>query len=177
MMRVSYTDSSIFETDAEAIVNPVNCVGVSGAGLAKEFARRYPENDRLYRLACKEGRVLPGRGVITATGLDGPAYIVNFPTKRHWRDRSRLEDIEMGLRNLHRELLRRQIGSIALPALGAGLGGLSWHEVRELIEREFGEQMEIKVTVTLCGLESNASANNIVYNQEKEKRDDDNQHD
>ena len=62
----------------------------------------------------------------------------------------------MGLRNLHRELLRRHIGSIALPALGAGLGGLGWRDVRELIERELGEQMEIKVTVTLYALESDA---------------------
>ena len=155
-MGVSYTDSSIFETDAEAIVNPVNCVGVSGAGLAKEFARHYPENDRVYREACKEGRVMPGRGVITETGIDGPVYIVNFPTKRHWRDESRLSDIELGLGNLRRELLRRRIRSIALPALGAGLGGLGWPEVRELIERELGEQMEIKVTVTLYALESDA---------------------
>ncbi len=154
MMRVSYTDSSIFETDAEAIVNPVNCVGVSGAGLARLFAQKYPENDKLYRQACSEGRVVPGRGVITETGLDSPAYIVNFPTKRHWRDRSRLDDIELGLRNLHRELLRRRIGSIALPALGAGLGGLGWHEVRELIERELGEQRKIKITVTLYGCNS-----------------------
>ncbi len=156
MMRVTYTDGSIFEADVEAIVNPVNCVGVSGAGLAREFARRYPENDRVYTEACKEDRVMPGRGIITETGLDSPRYIVNFPTKRHWRDKSRLEDIELGLRNLHRELLRRQLGSIALPALGAGLGGLGWHEVRELIEREFGEQSKIEVTVTLYGLESDA---------------------
>ena len=148
-MGVTYTDGSIFETEAEAIVNPVNCVGVSGAGLAKEFARHYPENDDLYRQACREGRVMPGRGVITETGLDSPAYIVNFPTKRHWRDKSRMEDIELGLRNLHRELLRRQISSIALPALGAGLGGLSWRDVRELIEREFGNEDGIRVTVTL----------------------------
>ena len=64
-MGVTYTDRSIFEIDAEAIVNPVNCVGVSGAGLARQFARRYPENDRLYRQACTEGRVTPGRGLIT----------------------------------------------------------------------------------------------------------------
>ena len=148
-MAVTYTDESIFEADVEAIVNPVNCVGVSGAGLARLFAQKYPENDKLYRQACIEGRVVPGRGVITETGLDSPAYIVNFPTKRHWRDRSRLDDIELGLRNLHRELLRRRISSIALPALGAGLGGLGWHEVRELIEGEFGDEDGIRVTVTL----------------------------
>ena len=150
-MGVTYTDDSIFETEAEAIVNPVNCVGVSGAGLAREFARRYPENDRLYKEACKEGRVLPGRGIITATGLDGPIYIVNSPTKRHWRDKSCLNDIRLGLRNLHRELLRRSIRLIALPALGAGLGGLDWRDVWELIEREFGDEDRIEVTVSLYG--------------------------
>ena len=146
-MGVTYTDRSIFEIDAEAIVNPVNCVGVSGAGLARQFARRYPENDRLYRQACREGRVTPGRGIITQTELDSPRRIVNFPTKRHWRDESRLSDISLGLRNLRRELLRRGIRSIALPALGVGLGGLDWMDVREIIEREFGDQSAIEVTV------------------------------
>ena len=146
-MGVTYTDRSIFEIDAEATVNPVNCVGVSGAGLARQFARRYPENDRLYRQACKEGRVTPGRGLITETGLDSPRRIVNFPTKRHWRDESRLSDIALGLRNLRRELLRRDIRSVALPALGVGLGGLAWRDVREIIEREFGDQSAIEVTV------------------------------
>ena len=146
-MGVTYTYESIFEVDAEAIVNPVNCVGVSGAGLARQFAMRYPENDRLYRQACREGRVIPGRGIMTETGLDSPRHIVNFPTKRHWSDESRLSDISLGLSNLHRELLRRGIRSIAIPALGAGLGGLDWGEVREIVEREFGDQSAIKVTV------------------------------
>ena len=146
-MSVTYTDSSIFEIDAEAIVNPVNCVGVSGAGLARQFARHYPENDRLYKQACEEGRVMPGRGLFTGTGLDSPRHIVNFPTKRCWRDESRLSDISLGLRNLHRELLRRGIRSTALSALGVGLGGLGWRDVREIIEREFGEQSAIEITV------------------------------
>ena len=146
-MGVTYTDMSIFEIDAEAIVNPVNCAGVSGAGLARQFARRYPENDRLYRQACKESRVTPGRGTITDTGTNSPSNIVNFPTKRHWRDESRLSDIRLGLRNMHRELLRRSIHSIALPALGVGLGGLDWRDVREIIEKEFGEQSAIEMTV------------------------------
>ena len=150
-MGVTYTDSSIFEIDTEAMVNPVNCVGVSGAGLARQFAQKYPENDRLYRQACKEGRVMPGRGIITETGLERPRYIVNFPTKRHWREESRLSDISLGLCNLHRELIRRGIRSIALPALGAGLGGLGLSEVREEIERIFGNEGGIKVTVSLYG--------------------------
>ena len=149
-MPLKFTHDSIFESDSEAIVNPVNCVGVSGAGLAKQFAQRYPKNDRLYREACKDNRVQPGRGLITETCRQSPRFIVNFPTKRHWRDRSRLSDIQLGLRNLHRELLRRDIRSIALPALGAGLGGLPWPDVRDLIEREFGNQSAIEITV--CNL-------------------------
>ncbi len=146
-MGVTYINRSIFDIDAEAIVNPVNCVGVSGAGLARQFASRYPENDRMYRQACKEGRVTPGRGLITETGLDSPRYIVNFPTKRHWRDKSRLSDIRLGLRNLHRELLRRNIRSVAVPALGAGLGGLQLAYVQRLIDKEFGDEHKIEVNV------------------------------
>ena len=146
-MSVIYTNGSIFECDAEAIINPVNCVGVSGAGLAKQFALRYPENDRLYRQACAEGRIQPGRGLITETRDRPPRYIINFPTKRHWRERSRIEDIRLGLSNLHRQLLLRCISSVAVPALGGGLGGLDWQDVSEAIENEFGTQSEISVTV------------------------------
>ena len=153
-MPVEYTNGSIFESDAEAIVNPVNCVGVSGAGLAKRFAQLFPKNDRLYKEACKDGRIRPGRGLITETGDDNPRYIVNFPTKRRWRDRSRLSDIRLSLRSLYRELLRRGIRSIALPALGAGLDGLEWMAVQRLIEEEFGSEDRIRVTVALCGRQS-----------------------
>ena len=146
-MATEYTTASIFDMDVEALVNPVNCVGVSGAGLAPEFGRRFPDNDRLYKQACADGRITPGRGLITETGTEMPRYIVNFPTKRHWRNPSRLDDIETGLANLHRELRRRNIRSVAMPALGAGLGGLDWREVRQLIENEFGNETGIAVTV------------------------------
>ncbi len=146
-MGVRLTDASIFSLRVEAIVNPVNCVGVSGAGLAREFARRFPDNERKYRAACNSGTIRPGRGLITETGLDIPRFIVNFPTKRDWRDHSRLSDIERGLTNLHRELLHRNIRSIGMPALGAGLGGLEWNQVRQLIESEFSNEMEIAVMV------------------------------
>lgn len=147
-MTVRYTDGNIFAIRADAIANPVNCVGIAGAGLAKQFARRYPENDRLYRQACAEGRIRPGRVLITETGQDSPRYIINFPTKRHWRDSSRIEDIRTGLHSLHRQLLKRNISSVALPALGAGLGGLDWNEVRKLIEEEFGTETDI--TAFIC---------------------------
>ena len=141
------TNESIFDSSAEAIVNPVNCVAVSGAGLALEFARRYPRNDRIYKQACEDGRIQPGRGLITETDEQSPRYIVNFPTKRHWRDESRMDDIRLGLRNLHRQLLLRNIRGIAMPAVGAGLGGLEWNEVKKVIQKEFGTEAEITVTV------------------------------
>ncbi|MDE2688571.1 MAG: macro domain-containing protein [Chloroflexota bacterium] len=146
-MSIRYTSDDIFAIGVEAIVNPVNCVGVSGAGLAKQFAQHYPENDRLYRQACAEGHLRPGRGLITESGQQQPRYIINFPTKRHWRGRSRIEDIRLGLRNLHRQLLIRGITSVALPALGAGLGGIDWKDVRALIETELGTQTAIEIIV------------------------------
>ena len=148
-MRIIYTEGSIFDLDAEAIVNPVNCVGVSGAGLALQFRLRYPENDSVYRQNCRLGRLQPGRVLITETGLDSPKRIVNFPTKRHWRDSSRLDDVKLGLRRLHEELRRREIRSVALPALGAGLGGLPWDAVRQAVERELGQECGFKTIVCL----------------------------
>ena len=146
-MAVTFTTSSIFAVDAEAIVNPVNCVGVSGAGLALEFARRFPENDRLYREACRENRIRPGVGLITETGQESPRYIINFPTKRHWREPSHMADVKLGLRNLHRQLLLREIRTVAMPALGAGLGGLDWRDVRRLMVKEFGTEPDITAIV------------------------------
>lgn len=144
-MAITYTDASIFDLDVQALVNPVNCVGISGAGLAKEFARRYPDNDLRYRDACLKHLIVPGRGLITQGNPDGK-FIVNFPTKRHWRDASRIEDVVRGLRNLHRELVRREIESVGMPALGAGLGGLHWPSVQHAIEKEFeGSPIEVLV--------------------------------
>ena len=145
-MTVTYTNDSIFDLDVEAIVNPVNCVGVSGAGLAKQFALRYRDNDRLYREACAAEIIKPGVGLITETPGAAPRYIINFPTKRHWLNDSRIEDIRLGLRNLHRQLLIRKIQSVAIPPLGAGLGGLQWHDVRRLLDKEFGTETQIAVT-------------------------------
>ena len=124
----------------EALVNPVNCIGVMGRGLALRFKELYPDNFRAYAAACQRGEVQPGRMFVFETGLDYPRYILNFPTKAHWRDASRLEDIEAGLAALAEEVRVRGIRSIAIPALGCGLGGLEWSEVRP------------KVKATLAGL-------------------------
>ena len=132
---ITYKSGDILTEDVEAIVNTVNCVGVMGRGIALQFKNAYPDNFALYAEACKQGEVVPGAMFITETcQLTGPRYIVNFPTKRHWRGKSRIEDVETGLEALVHEIDSRGIKSIAIPPLGAGLGGLSWDQVRVRIE-------------------------------------------
>jgi O-acetyl-ADP-ribose deacetylase (regulator of RNase III) len=125
----------ILEERAEAIVNTVNCVGVMGRGIALQFKEAYPENFKAYAAACARHDVVPGRMLVFETGqLMPPRYIINFPTKRHWRGKSRMEDIDAGLKALAEEIQSRDIRSIAIPPLGSGLGGLDWGQVRRHIE-------------------------------------------
>lgn len=129
---------NLLESQAEALVNTVNTVGVMGKGIALQFRQAFPENYRAYRAACAAGEVEPGRiFTVPLDGLSGPRFVFNFPTKRHWRSPSRLEDIDQGLEALTREVSNRGIRSIAIPPLGCGNGGLDWREVRPLIERAF----------------------------------------
>lgn len=132
---IEYKRGNVVTEDAEALVNSVNCVGVMGRGVALEFKRAFPENFKAYRRACRRNEVQPGRMFIFETQrMTNPRYIINFPTKRHWRGKSRLEDIEEGLVDLVKEIRARGIRSVALPPLGSGLGGLAWPEVRRRIE-------------------------------------------
>ena len=124
----------VFRLDAECIVNPVNCVGVSGAGLAKAFAKRYPVMQRLYVADCKRGLLVPG-GV--RFYKEREMWIACVATKQHWRRPSQLEWVEHGLSALKEGLEIRGIGSVAIPALGAGLGGLDWNDVADAIDRAF----------------------------------------
>lgn len=132
---IEYTTGDIFTCEADALVNPVNCVGVMGRGLALKFKHAFPENFRAYEAACSIKSVQPGRMFVFETGQLTPRCIINFPTKRHWRDKSRLEDIESGLGDLVNVICDRGIRSIAIPPLGCGLGGLDWSDVRPRIER------------------------------------------
>ena len=132
-MTFEFVHGNIIEAKVDALVNPVNCVGVMGRGLALQFKRAFPTNFLAYKTACDSGNLLPGRVFVFQTGWAVPRYIVNFPTKRHWRDRSRMEDIEAGLTSLANEIMRRPIRSVAIPPLGCGLGGLSWDEVKPRI--------------------------------------------
>lgn len=136
----------ILQADVEALVNTVNCVGIMGRGIALQFRKAFPENYRVYRAACDKKQVQPGKMLIhDLNKFLHPRYIINFPTKRHWRGKSRLEDIESGLAALVKDIRKFKISSIAIPPLGAGLGGLSWDDVRPRIEDAFRDMPEIEV--------------------------------
>jgi O-acetyl-ADP-ribose deacetylase (regulator of RNase III) len=141
---IQSTRGDILKADAEALVNTVNCVGFMGRGIAAQFKRAYPANFKVYEASCKRGEVQPGKMLIVETGqLTNPRWLINFPTKRHWRAGSRLEDIDAGLAALIADVRRLGIRSIAVPPLGCGLGGLAWSEVRPRIEAAFAELPEV----------------------------------
>jgi len=145
---IEYNNGDIIAEAVEALVNPVNCVGIMGRGLALQFKNAFPENFKAYEAACRRSEVQPGRMFVFATNQPkSPLYIVNFPTKRHWRDRSRIEDIEAGLKALVKEIKTRGIRSIAIPALGSGLGGLNWTDIRPRIERALRGMDDLKVII------------------------------
>lgn len=131
---------------ADALVNTVNCVGIMGRGIALQFRKAFPENFRAYETACKRKDVHPGKMFVYETGLlAGPRFIINFPTKRHWKGKSRIEDIDAGLRALVGEIRERGIRSVAVPPLGSGLGGLDWNVVRPRIIRAFEDFPDVHV--------------------------------
>ena len=145
---IRFKSGDILAEDVEALVNTVNCVGVMGRGIALQFKKAFPENFRVYAAACRRGEVQPGRMFVVGTGaLTNPRYIVNFPTKRHWRGNSRIEDIDAGLKDLATVIRERDIRSIAVPPLGAGLGGLEWSDVRPRIEQAMRGFNDLDVVV------------------------------
>jgi len=145
---IEYRKGNILEADVEALVNSVNCVGVMGRGIALQFKQAWPDNFKEYAKACSRKEVRPGKMFVYETGrLTNPRFIINFPTKRHWRSKSRIEDIEAGLQALREEIIVRRIQSVALPPLGVGLGGLDWKEVRPLIENIFKDLKGVRVVV------------------------------
>lgn len=147
-MNIDYRSGDLLSADAEALVNTVNCVGVMGKGIALQFKKAFPDNFKDYSRACERKEVRPGEMFVTERLDDNPKYIINFPTKRHWRARSRLSDVASGLTALADQIRRREIHSIAMPALGCGHGGLEWEEVRSLIERMLGElSTDVRIVV------------------------------
>lgn len=146
-MNITFTEGNLLESRAEALVNTVNTVGVMGKGIALMFKERFDDNYRQYAAACKARQVQVGRMFITTVHeLGGPRWIVNFPTKQHWRNPSRMEWVVEGLQDLRRFLIEEEVKSIAIPPLGAGHGGLDWTLVRPQIEAALGD-LDVEITV------------------------------
>ena len=145
---IEYKTGDLLAEKADALVNAVNCVGTMGAGIAQQFRKAWPENFRAYTEAFRNGQVRPGRMFTFETcQLAPPRYIINFPTKRHWRSSSRLEAIDAGLGAIAVEIRRLGLDSIPVPPLGAGLGVLPWNEVRVRIEQALGALPALPVVV------------------------------
>jgi len=143
---ITPTKGNILQADAEALVNTVNCVGIMGRGIAAQFKVAYPANFTVYKRACDRGEVQPGHMLTVPTGsLTNPRFIINFPTKRHWKGKSRIEDIETGLIDLKRVIRAHGIYSIAIPPLGAGLGGLNWTDVKPRIISALADLADLTV--------------------------------
>lgn len=137
---------NLLDASVEALVNTVNCVGVMGKGIALQFRQAYPDNYKVYRAACDQGEVRPGHMLVYERGqLINPRYIINFPTKVHWKEKSHIEYIDSGLDALVTEIQKRGIKSIAVPPLGSGNGGLDWAEVKPKIESAFVNLPEVRV--------------------------------
>ena len=141
---VTFVNGDIFKSPAQVLTNTVNCVGVMGKGVALEFKNRYPQMFNDYKAKCDQGNVKPGQPYLWE---DDTAQVLNFPTKRNWRDNSLLQDIEDGLKHLANSYEQMGIQSIAMPALGCGLGGLKWSEVQPLIVKHLGALPDLDVYV------------------------------
>jgi O-acetyl-ADP-ribose deacetylase (regulator of RNase III) len=162
---IDYRKGNLLDAHAEALVNTVNTVGVSGKGVALMFKEAFPENFRAYAAACKADALAPGGLFITERrDMLGPRWIINFATKDHWRSPSRLDWVKTGLDALRREIVARNIRSIAIPPLGAGNGGLDWAEVKPLIARALGD-LDVAVTV----FEPGGAYQNVVKRRGVEK--------
>jgi len=143
---IETTKGNLLNADAEALVNTVNCIGYMGKGIALQFKQAFPENFKAYEKVCKAHELHPGRMFVFPTGLlQNPKYIINFPTKRHWKGNAKIEDIKAGLAALIQEVRILRIHSIAVPPLGCGLGGLDWNKVQPMIETAFAEVPEVRV--------------------------------
>ena len=145
---IRYTQGNLLESSSEALINTVNEVGVMGKGIALMFREAFPQNTRIYETACKAGEVKVGKMLVTRERDQiGQPWIINFPTKKHWRNPSKLEWVAAGLKDLVQVIQERQIRSVAVPPLGCGNGGLDWSQVREEIESALSELRDVDVLV------------------------------
>jgi O-acetyl-ADP-ribose deacetylase (regulator of RNase III) len=145
---IQFTQGNLLQADVDALVNTVNTVGIMGKGIALMFKETFPENFRAYEAACKQKEVRVGKMFVThRQQMLGPKWIINFPTKQHWRSPSRTEWIEEGLDDLVTVIEQLGIKSIAIPPLGSGNGGLDWANVRPIIEQKLCSLADVKVIV------------------------------
>lgn len=144
---INYRAGDIIGEQADVLVNTVNCVGVMGKGVALQFKKTFPDNYKAYKIACDRKDVIPGQIFVYETGLFCPRFIFNFPTKRHWRGKSKIEDIDSGMKNLVSEARRLNITSIAIPPLGSGLGGLEWSDVLPIIKKHLSDLKDVDVII------------------------------
>ena len=145
---IIYKHGNLLEDDAQVLVNPVNCVGIMGKGLAAQFKREYPNNFKAYKKACEAQEIKIGTIFVhDEGGVWGEKYIFNFPTKKHWRNKSQLKDIAIGLKDFAIKLREYNIRSVAIPQLGCGLGGLAWESVSSLIEKELAHVKNVDVRI------------------------------
>src|SRR5712692_2790483 len=138
-------EGDLLGTDAEALVNTVNTVGVMGKGIALQFKQAFPDNYSAYEAACKREEVQLGKMFVFRRGTTNPRIIINFPTKKHWKGKSKIEDIQSGLKALIEVVKKERIQSIAVPPLGCGNGGLDWTDVKPIIEQAFSKMPDVKV--------------------------------
>ena len=140
------TKGDILKSDAEALVNTVNCVGVMGRGVALQFRKAFPENFKIYKSVCNNKKLQPGNMLVYELNrFENPKYVINFPTKKHWKGKSKIEDIQSGLQALVKEIDKYNIQSIAIPPLGCGLGGLKWEKVKPIIQKAFEKLPKVHV--------------------------------
>lgn len=157
-------DKTVFDSPAQTIVNPVNCVGVMGKGLALAVKSRFPEVFEKYASACGSGKMKIGNLQLVKTS---DRWVLNFPTKKHWRGASKLEFIEAGLKKFVKTYRRRQIASVAFPPLGCGHGGLKWEQVEPLMRRYLEKLANIEIY--FCLGQANASEANVQFPNSGEK--------
>lgn len=144
---IIYKKGNLLEGLVEALVNTVNTVGVMGKGIALQFKNAFPENYKAYSDAVKSGAFRLGEVLVVPVKTVGTArFVINFPTKAHWRFPSRIEWIQAGLKDLRAKIQEYSIRSIALPPLGCGNGGLDWSQIQPLIEEEMGD-LEAEVII------------------------------
>ena len=141
---ITYKTGDIFDSAAQVITNPVNCVGVMGKGLALAFKGKFPEMFLDYKMKCQQGKVILGQPYLWESET---VQILNFPTKQHWKQNSSLYDVENGLKYLAQNYTQMGISSVALPPLGCGLGGLNWKDVKSLINKHLGPLEDLDVYV------------------------------